>query len=49
LEDQLRKRLGTDLKIVQTAKEKGELRIPFYSNEDFERLLELMLGTERVE
>lgn len=49
LEDQLRKRFGTDLKIVQTAKEKGELRIPFYSNEDFERLLELMLGTERVE
>jgi len=49
LEDQLRKRLGTDIKIVQTAKEKGELRIPFYSNEDFERLLELMLGTERVE
>jgi ParB family chromosome partitioning protein len=49
LEDQLRKRLGTDLKIVQTAKDKGEVRIPFYSNEDFERLLELMLGTERVE
>ena len=49
LEDQLRKRFGTDLKIIQTAKEKGELRIPFYSNEDFERLLELMLGTERVE
>jgi ParB family chromosome partitioning protein len=49
LEDQLRKRFGTDLKIIQTAKDKGELRIPFYGNDDFERLLELMLGTERVE
>lgn len=49
LEDQLRKRLGTDLRIVQTAKDKGELRIPFYSNDDFERLMELMLGAARVE
>jgi ParB family chromosome partitioning protein len=49
LEDQLRKRFGTDIKIVQSAKDKGELRIPFYSNDDFERLLELMLGAERVE
>jgi ParB family chromosome partitioning protein len=49
LEDQLRKRYGTDLRIIQTAKDKGELRIPFYSADDFERLLELMLGTERVE
>jgi ParB family chromosome partitioning protein len=49
LEEQLRRRLGTDIKIVQSAKERGELRIPFYSVEDFERLMELLLGTERVE
>jgi ParB family chromosome partitioning protein len=47
IEDQLRKRLGTDARIVQAGtSEKGELRIPFYSNEDFERLLELILGRE---
>lgn len=48
LEDQLRKRFGTDLKIVQQGKDRGELRIPFYGVEDFERLLELLLGAERV-
>ena len=49
LEEQLRRRLGTDLKIIQNAKERGELRIPFYSVEDFGRLMEILLGTERVE
>lgn len=48
LEDQLRARFGTDLRIVQSSKDRGELRIPFYGIEDFERLLELLLGAERV-
>lgn len=48
LEDELRRHLGTDARIVQSGKTaKGELRIPFYNAEDFERLLELLLGTER--
>ena len=47
LEDQLRKHLGTDAKIVQSGKERGELRIPFYSADDFERLLDLLLGANR--
>lgn len=48
LEDELRRHLGTDARIVQSGKSaKGELRIPFYNAEDFERLLELLLGTER--
>jgi ParB family transcriptional regulator, chromosome partitioning protein len=48
LEDRLRKHLGTDARIVQAGKStKGELRIPFYSVEDFERMLELILGPER--
>lgn len=48
LEDELRKHLGTDARILQSGKSaKGELRIPFYNAEDFERLLELLLGTER--
>lgn len=48
LEDQLRRHLGTDARIVQAGKStKGELRIPFYSVEDFERVLELILGPEQ--
>ena len=47
IEDRLRRALGTDARIVQAGKsEKGELRIPFYNNEDFERVLELILGPE---
>ncbi len=49
LEDRLRQRLGTDARIVQAGKDKGELRIPFYGVEDFERLCELLLGTEHAE
>lgn len=48
LEDQLRKHLGTDVRIVQSGKEKGELRVPFYSADDFERLLDLLLGANRL-
>lgn len=45
LEDELRRKLGTDVRIVQAGKsDKGELRIPFYNHEDFERLLEIVLG-----
>lgn len=43
LEDQLRKHLGTDARITQSGKEKGEIRLPFYSVDDFERLMEMML------
>lgn len=42
LEDQLRKRLGTDVRITQAGAEKGEVRIPFYNPDDFERLMELL-------
>lgn len=48
LEDQLRKHLGTDVRILQSGKERGELRIPFYSADDFDRLLELLLGANRL-
>ena len=44
LEDRLRKHLGTDARIVQSGKERGELRIPFYNADDFERLLDLLIG-----
>ncbi len=48
LEDLLRKHLGTDVRIVQSGKERGEVRVPFYSGDDFERLLELLLGANRL-
>ena len=48
LEDQLRKHLGTDAKILQSGRERGEVRIPFYSADDFERLLDLLLGANRT-
>ena len=47
IEDQLRKRLQTDVRVAVAGKEKGELRIPFYSADDLERVLELLLGTQR--
>ncbi len=48
IEERLRRRLDTDARIVQAGKStKGELRIPFYNTDDFERLLELILGPER--
>ncbi|NUQ22030.1 MAG: ParB/RepB/Spo0J family partition protein [Gemmatimonadaceae bacterium] len=47
IEDQLRKRLQTDVHVAVAGKEKGELRIPFYSADDLERVLDLLLGTHR--
>jgi ParB family transcriptional regulator, chromosome partitioning protein len=47
MEDQLRRHLQTDVHLVLTGKEKGLLRISFYSSEDLERLLELVLGGKR--
>jgi ParB family chromosome partitioning protein len=47
LEDRLRRHLGTDVRIVQAGTSpKGELRIPFYTHEDFERVLELILARD---
>jgi ParB family transcriptional regulator, chromosome partitioning protein len=47
IEDQLRRHLQTDVHLALTGKEKGVLRISFYSSEDLERLLDLVLGTKR--
>jgi ParB family chromosome partitioning protein len=44
LEEQLRRRLQTDVSIQQTAEGKGTVRVAFYSADDLERLLDLMLG-----
>ena len=47
IEDQLRKRLQTDVHIALSGKQKRELRVPFYSGDDFERIMEILLGGNR--
>jgi ParB family chromosome partitioning protein len=47
LEDELRRRLQTDVKVQLTSKDKGELRISFYSVDDLERVLDVVLGAAR--
>ena len=47
IEDQLRKLLQTDVHIALSGKQKGELRVPFYSGDDFERMVDLLLGSHR--
>jgi ParB family transcriptional regulator, chromosome partitioning protein len=42
LEELLRRRLQTQVQIAASGRDRGELRIAFTSNEDLERLLELM-------
>lgn len=44
IEDALRRRLGTDVRVTLRARGKGQLHIVFYSNDDLARLLELILG-----
>lgn len=47
VEEQLRRRLQTDVSIQQAGDGKGTVRLAFYSADDLERLLDLMLGTTR--
>jgi ParB family transcriptional regulator, chromosome partitioning protein len=47
IEEELRRRLQTDVQIALSAKEKGTIRIPFYSADDLERVLDLILGAYR--
>jgi ParB family chromosome partitioning protein len=44
VEDALRRRLGTDVRVTLRAKGKGQIHIAFYSNDDLARVLELVLG-----
>ena len=47
LEDELRRRLQTDVKIRLTAPERGTIEVAFYSADDLERVLDLVLGPNR--
>ncbi len=42
LEQKLRRRLGTQVRIKDRGQGKGRIEIEFYSFEDFERLMELL-------
>jgi ParB family transcriptional regulator, chromosome partitioning protein len=44
IEDALRKRLGTDVRLTAKRKGRGLLSISYYSNDDLARLLEIILG-----
>jgi ParB family chromosome partitioning protein len=44
VEDALRKRLGTDVRVTQKRKGRGVVAVSYYSNDDLARLLELILG-----
>ncbi len=44
IEDALRKRLGTDVRVTAKRKGRGLVSISYYSNDDLARLLELIIG-----
>jgi ParB family chromosome partitioning protein len=44
IEDALRKKLGTDARVVVTGKGKGHVTLRFYSSDDLARLLEIITG-----
>lgn len=45
IEDQLRRRFQTDVKLTLSGKAQGEIRLAFYNNDDLSRLLDLLLGS----
>jgi len=47
MEDELRKRLQTDVKIRLTGSERGAVEVSFYSADDLERVLDVILGGQR--
>ncbi len=49
IEEQLRKRLQTDVAVQASRSGKGTLRIAFYSADDLERLMELIVGKSRTD
>ena len=47
MEDELRRRLQTDVEITVSGAERGAVTIHFYSADDLERIMELVVGAER--
>jgi len=49
LEDELQAVFGTAVRIRKSRGNRGKIEIPFYGNEDFERVFELMTGRPAVD
>jgi ParB family chromosome partitioning protein len=49
VEEQLRKRLQTDVSVQTHGEHRGVVRISFYSHDDMGRLMELLMGPERTD
>lgn len=47
MEDELRRRLQTDVEITVSGSERGAVTIQFYSADDLERIMDLVVGEER--
>jgi ParB family chromosome partitioning protein len=47
IEDQVRSYLQTDVRLRLTDKDRGIIELAFYSNDDLDRLLELILRERR--
>ena len=47
IEDDLRRHLQTDVRVVESEGERGTITIAFYSADDLERVLDLVLGPKR--
>ena len=47
VEEQLRRRLQTDVSVQALGNERGVLRISFYSHDDLDRVLDIVLGASR--
>jgi ParB family chromosome partitioning protein len=47
IEEQLRRRLQTDVSVQSMGNERGVVRISFYSHDDLDRVLDLVLGKQR--
>jgi hypothetical protein len=44
VEEALRERLGTDVRVTMRRRGRGLITLSYYSNDDLARLLELLLG-----
>ncbi|HKJ93139.1 MAG TPA: hypothetical protein VJ957_08225, partial [Longimicrobiales bacterium] len=49
LEAALQRALGTQVRIRRSGNDRGRIEIPFYGNEDFERLFELLAGRSALD
>ena len=45
MEEEMQRRLGTAVRIARSGK-KGKIEIEFYSNDDLERIIEVLRGNE---